>query len=95
MTFIILLLIASLIIGTAYWLRKFLWYISWFLFGLAMLGLPTMFIDLEIGLVMLIYGLAFLIVTWLTIWASGAVVAFVAIPIAIIVGLFKSLFRIR
>jgi hypothetical protein len=95
MTFIILLLIASLIIGVAYWLRKFLWYITWFLFGLAMLGLPVMFIDLEIGLSMLVYGLCIFLGTWLVIYASAAIVAFVAVPLAILVAFFKSVFRIR
>jgi hypothetical protein len=92
MTFIIVLLIASLIIGVAYWLRKFLWYISWFLFGLAMLGLPTMFVDLGIGLSMLIYGLTFLVVTWLVISTSAAIVSFVALPITILVNLFRRIF---
>ena len=92
MTFIIVLLIASLIIGVAYWLRKFLWYISWFLFGLAMLGLPAMFVDLGIGLSMLIYGLTFLVVTWLVISTSAAIVSFVIIPVTILVNLFRRIF---
>lgn len=95
MTFIIVLLIASLIICVAYLFRKFLWYITWFLFGIAMLGLPVMFLDLDIGLSMLIYGLVFLVTTWLVISASAAIVAFVALPVSILVGFFKSLFRIR
>jgi len=95
MTFIIVLLAASIIIGIAYCLRKFLWYITWFLFSLAMLGLPAMFIDLEIGLSMIIYGLVILLGTWLVIYASAAIVAFVAIPIAILVAFFKSIFKIR
>jgi len=95
MTFIIVLFLSSLIIGVAYLLRKFLWYITWFLTGLTLLGLPTMFVDVEIGLSMIIYGLFILLGTWLTIWASGAVVAFVAVPLAILVAFFKSVFRIR
>ena len=95
MTFIIVLFLSSLIIGVAYWLRRFVLYITWFLFGLAMLGLPAMFIDLEIGISMIIYGLVILLGTWLVIYASAAIVAFVAIPIAILVAFFKSIFKIR
>jgi len=95
MTFIIVLFLSSLIVAIAYWLRRFVFYISWFLFGVAMLGLPVMFIDLEIGLSMLVYGLGIFVGTWLLIYASAAIVAFVAVPLAILVAFFKSVFRIR
>jgi hypothetical protein len=62
---------------------------------MALLGIPAMFMDLEIGLSMIIYGLVILLGTWIVIYASAAIVGIVALPVSILIAFFKSVFRIR
>jgi len=94
MTFIIVLFYASIFLLVAYWLRKALLYIMWFLLGLGLLGLPVMLVDLDIGLGMVSYSVAIMAVTCVTVLVSVAIVGLVAAPLLLLRSLFKRIFGI-
>lgn len=92
MTFLLVLFCASIIIGVAYLLRNFIFWISLLLFGVTLLGIPIMFINLNLGLSICLYGVVVLVVTWVLISISAFIVAIVAVPLGIIAAVFKSIF---
>ena len=94
MTFLLVLFCATVIFLVAYWLRKFLFHIMWFLLVIALLGLPVLFLDLHIGMGMISYSLAIMAVTCVTILVSTAIVGLVAAPLLLLRSLFKRIFGI-